>query len=126
ADVAVRVGEVAEMDGAGDAGGGAGRRHLGIDAGRQAARLRLVDPVDAEGAFLRHALPLRVPDMALLQRLLAVVPVVVVHDGAGLIGAGDGAVGAADADVVVHGDEAVGALPRRPGRTDRHARRLGA
>ena len=125
-DIALRVFEIAELDRLRDAGGRARRRRFRIDARRQAAREPGVDAVLAEGAFLRHAQTLFVLHRLLLLGLAAVIPELVVGDGARLIRAGDRAVCAADANVVVLHHQAVGALRGGACRTHRHAGRFGA
>ena len=86
-----------------------------------------VDAVGAESAFLRDAEPrgILALDLVLHRRRR--------HRRsrrfdleARLVRTGDVAIGAADADVVVDGDDAVGALARRRRRADMHAGRIGA
>ena len=98
---AVRVGEVAEVAGAGRAGA-----HAGGDA-VDLGNVWVVNAIDAEGAFLHHA---RRP----------------VHL-AGAVGAGPGAEAAADAVVLVDQHDAVlGALVAGAGGADGDARGVGA
>ena len=94
--------------------------------GRQAVLDTEIDAVGAEGAFLRHAdaLELGALDLVLHGRAIGVMRLL--HQEARLIGARHLAIGAADADVVVDGDDAVGALARRRARADMHAGRIGA
>jgi len=127
-DIAVGVGEVAEMQCVGDAGIDAGRGRLRIDAGHQAMGEAVIDAVGTEGAFLGDAEARRV----LAGRLAPHAPVAAVGEPrfvdlvAGLVGTRHGAVGTADAELVVDGDDAVGPLPGRRRRTDVHAGRVGA
>ena len=126
-DVAVRVVVIAEGDRRRDAGGRAGRGRVGIEAGRQAGSEPAVHPVHAEGAFLGDADPAVVEHGLFLARdLTVVVALEFVGDGAGLVGAGDRAIAAADAHIVVHRHQPVFALAGRAGRADRDAGRLGA
>src|SRR5262249_16259245 len=115
-----------ELDGGGNAGGGASRRRLGVDARRQALLKSGIDAVLAECAFLRNAEPLLVFDRLLLSCVAAVIPALIVRDRARLIGAGDGAISAGDGDVVILDNEPVLALPGGAGRAHRHAGRIGA
>src|SRR5690606_21651598 len=124
--VALRIVEVPEEDRLRDARGREGGRRVWVDAGNQAAGEPIFDPPLAESAFLRDADALGVRRRPLLQRLSAVVALLLVHDRPRVVRARDCAVGAADADVVVHRDEAVLALARRTGGAHRHAGRLGA
>src|ERR1035438_8531699 len=56
------------------------------------------------------------------RRFVPIIPTLVVSDGACLIGTGHGAIGAADADIVVLHHEAVGTLRGGARRAHRHAR----
>ncbi len=127
-DIAVGVVDVAEMQRVGDAGIDAGRRGARIAAGRQA----VLDARNRCGRS-RRCISARRPirrssNLALASFCIAaaVGEVRFVHDEARLIGTGDVAIGAADADVVVDGDDAVGALARRGRGAHMHAGRVGA
>src|SRR4029079_2102418 len=104
----------------------AGGRRLGVDAGRQALLGAGVDALDAEGALGGDGEPRVVVPLRLVRGRLAVGEAREVGLVARLIGAGDAAVGAANAQVVVDGDDAAGALLRRRRRAHVHAGRLVA
>ena len=125
-DVAAGVVEVAELDRTGDARRGAGRGRVRVHPRRQAGGDAVIDPVDTEGALLGDAEPFVVGDRLFLKRLLSEIELLVVNDGPRLVGAGDGAGCAADAQIVVHGDQPVGPLLGGAGRAHGHAGRLGA
>ena len=114
-DVAVRVREIAEVQGLGNAGRGAGRGGLEVEPGHDVRGLRRrVDLVHAERALGRDPHAFLVEDLLLLPARRPEVPRVLVGDGPGLVGTRDRAIAAADAGVVVHGHEPVGPLARRP------------
>ncbi|BAE50820.1 hypothetical protein amb2016 [Paramagnetospirillum magneticum AMB-1] len=124
---AVGVLDIAEAQGARQAGIDAGRRGLGVDSGHLARLDAGIDALDAEGAFGDHAdLLLGGASLLLGDGAGAVDVLGRLHLVTGLVGARDGAVGTADADVVVDGDDAVVALAGGGRRTDLHAGRLVA
>ena len=126
-DVTVRIVEIAEMQRVGDAGIHARRRRARIAARRQAVLDAEIDAVGAKRAFLRDPEPRGILALDLILHRARVVGEVLLGDlEARLIGASHVAISAADADVVVDGDNAVGALARRGRGTNMHARRVGA
>ena len=125
-DVAVRVVDIAKVQRIGNAGIDAGRRRQRFEPRRQAVGKAEVDAVRAERAFLRHAEARGVFALDLVLHRRAVGEMRAVDEESGLVRTGDLAIGAANTEIVVDGDDAVGALACRRGRTDRHAGRIGA
>ena len=124
-DVAVFVGVVAEMNRAGDTRGRAGRRRCGINAGSQAGRKSGIEAVGAEGTFVGNTEPFVMGAGALRRGFSGpVIALAFVGDIARLIRTGDHTSCAADAEVVVHRHQAIGAPFGRPGRAHGNARRL--
>ena len=111
-DIAVGVVGVPEVEGIGDTGIDAGRGGVRVDARSEAVLQAVIDLVRAEGAFLGDAEAGRVFPFGLVLHfaVAAIGKNRFVDLVAGLIGAGDGAIGAADTDVVIDGDDPVGAL----------------
>ena len=122
--VAVGVVEIAERERLRDARVDAGGRRLGIDARGLAGREPRVDAVDAERALGRDREAIRVVALRLVRGGLAVGEGRALGLVPGLVGTGDRAVRASDAQVVVDRDDAVGPLARRRRRADVHAGRV--
>ena len=112
--IAVGVVDIAEGQRLRDAGIDAGRCCLGIRARHQTGLDARIYAIDAKGAFLCHAQAGGIFAHRLVTHLsLAVIGGPrLVHAVARIIGAGHRAIGAADADVVIDGDNPVGALFR--------------
>ena len=125
-DVAQGIVEIAKMQRVGDAGIGAGRRRTRVDAGGQIVLQPEIDPVGAEGALLRNTEPRQILALGLVLHLpaFAIGEVGSLNLEPRLVGTGDVAIGAADADVVVDGDDAVRSLARRRRGADMHAGRV--
>ena len=86
-----------------------------------------IDAVDAKRAFRRHREAAAIEGLVLGSgRPAAIGEARTVGLVARLIGAGDGAIAAADAEIVIDGDDAVRALARGGRRTHAHAGRLVA
>src|SRR5262249_27611163 len=118
--------DVTEDQGVGDAGVDTGRGRPWIEPRCKTVGNAKVDAVRAEGALLRDAQSSRVLAFDLALHCVVIGKARCVDLETGLVRTGDVAIPAADADVVVDGDDAVGPLPRRRGRTDVHAGRIGA
>ncbi len=124
-DVAVGIVEIAEVQRVGDAGIDAGRRCPRIDAGSNAQANAVIDAVDAKRAFLRDAETVRILASRFAAQLhRAVGKARRIDLEARLIRAGDHAIRAADAQLVVDSDDSVRPLPGRGRGTHLHARRL--
>lgn len=126
-DIAMGIFDVAKVQGSGDAGIGACRTRLGIDAWRESFRRPLVNTIAAERAFLGNTDPPLIEPLHFLgSRRFTVGKSGLVYLVSRLIRAGDDAVGAAHAQFIVDGDNAIRALIGRAARTDLKAGRLCA
>src|SRR5262249_31055356 len=118
---------IAEMQSVGDAGIDAGRRGTRVEAGREAVGQSEIDAIRAKCAFLGDTVAARIFALDLVLHYSRAVGEVRSLDlEPRLIGAGDIAIGAADADVIVDGDDAVGTPARRGRRAHMHAWRIVA
>ena len=111
----------------GDASIDASRRRQRIDAGSHTIVESEIDPIGAKSAFLRDANSMRVlAHDFVLHCCLVVGKDRRIDLESCLIGTGNIAIGAANADVVIDGHDTIGAPPRRRRRTHVHARRIFA
>ena len=126
-NVAVRIVNIAERQRVGDASIDASRGRLRVDAGNQAIVEPEIDPIRAKSAFLRNTNSMRVlAHDFVLHRGPAIGKAGRIDLESCLIGTGNGAIGAADAEVIIDGDDPIGASPRCRRRTHVHARRIVA
>src|SRR5262249_16093029 len=124
-DIAVGIIDVAEMQRVGNAGIHASRCCRLIEAGSETVRQAEVDAIGAESTFLRDADSMRILALyPVCNRRGAISKMRGIDVETRLIRAGDIALGAADADVIVDGHQAVVAAPRRGGTAHMHARRV--
>ena len=120
-DLACRIIEVAELNGGGNTRRCANRRDFEINARFKPNGQSLINPVDAESAFLGNAKAIFMGDGFFLDGLLAVIIFLFMNDGPRLIGASDSARGATDAAIIVHGDQPVFTLFGGAGGADGNA-----
>src|SRR5512145_273685 len=125
-DVALGILHVAEVQRLGDAGIHACRGRLRVHARLQSLRYAGIDALDAESALGGDPELFRMESLRFALRRAAVGKRRLVHLEPRLIRTGDGAVAAADAQVVIDGDDAVGPLARSGARAHVHARRVVA
>src|SRR5262245_43866309 len=126
-DVAVGIVDVAEVERIGDTGIDAGGRGVRIDPGDQAVGKPEIDAIRAEGALLRDPQSARVFALDLVtHRRRTIGETRGVDLEPRLIGTRHVAIGAADADIVVDGDDTVGSTARCGRWTDVHAGRIVA
>ncbi len=125
-DIAVRIVEIAEFNRIRHAGGGTGRGIIRIHAGGPAQLNAFVNTFNAKGAFLGDTKAFILAHHPLLDGLGAVIPLLVMDDGARLVGTGHGAIAAPQTEIIIHGHQTVRPLSGRAGGTYRDAGGPGA